>query len=227
LRRAAIFDLDGTLIPRSSAEWRFFIHLLRKGGLTFFDLTHMVTTLFTAKGNLHEMTRANKRYLRGKPVAIIEDVARNYFEPKVEPLVFPVMRAVIEAHREVGDLLLLLTGTLDVIAACFVRRLRFDGYRATALETKNGKYTGLVNGFMPYGMGKLEILRNMRHEFKYDQNKTSFYADSYSDRYVMNAAEEAIAVNPDKALRSYARKHGWRIIDARQGLTKTISALRR
>lgn len=214
-RWTAIFDLDGTLIPNMSAEKTFFSYMLRNGLLSIGKILQIIPAIWRAKGNLHDMTRSNKAYLRNVNAEKLESIARNYFEPRIDNIVFPRMHQVIQDHRANGDLLLLLTGTLDVIAACFVRQLRFDGFRAAILEVKNGCYTGRVNGILPYGIGKLEVLRELKEQFRYDSNKTVLYANIYSDRFVMNAVESPVAVNPDQRLRSYAKRQKWKIIDAR------------
>ncbi|MBD3345171.1 MAG: HAD-IB family hydrolase [Chitinivibrionales bacterium] len=213
LKKAAIFDLDGTLIRNASAEVIFFRHLLFHGGLSPFNLIQMLAALWTARGNFHAMTRENKRYLRNKNTDKLETVAREYFEPRTDNLVFPVMHRVIEEHREKGDVLLLLSGTLDLIAACFQRHLKFDGARAAKLEHRDGKYTGRLEGIIPYGFGKLEALRELMRHHNVDANKTTLYANIFSDRYVMNAVERAVAVNPDRRLRAYAARRGWQVID--------------
>jgi HAD superfamily hydrolase (TIGR01490 family) len=218
MRRAAIFDLDGTLIPNASAERTFFFHLLRNGGLSPIDLLQMTIPLWSSRGNLHAMMLKNKRYLRHKAVEKFNQVARAYFEPQVEKMVFPQMREIIEEHRRRGDVLLLLSGTLDVIAGCFVRELFLDGAKATDLQRRDGKYTGRVQGVVPYGFGKLEVLRDFRHRYEFDQNHTTVYANIYSDRYVMNAVETPVAVNPDSRLRDYATRNAWRILDVKEGL---------
>jgi phosphoserine phosphatase len=173
----------------------------------------MFRELFHVHGNWHELTRANKQYLRGKPVTAMVSVAHKIFTPRIHSLIFPVMSSVIEHHRMSGDLLLLLTGTLDFIAECFASELQFDGYKASTLETLDDLFTGNLVGIQPYGIGKLEVMRDLRKEFSFDQNTVTLYANLYSDRYVMNTAEEPVAVNPDKALRRYAIKNGWKIID--------------
>jgi HAD superfamily hydrolase (TIGR01490 family) len=213
MRHAAIFDLDGTLIPHSSAEKTFFFHLLRSGGLSPFNLLQMLGALWTAKGNMHNMVRANKRYLRGKSVEKLVAKVRAYYDPKIPELIFPRMKEIIEQHREQGHVLLLLTGTLDIIADCFVRGLNLDGERSARLQVRNGRYTGAIDGIIPYGVGKLEVLRDLRHIHRFDQNHTSLYANIYSDRYVMNACEKPVAVNPDRRLREYASRRGWKSLD--------------
>ena len=212
-RRAAIFDLDGTLIPNASAEYTFFSHLISTGRLTLIDILSMTRALLTVRLNWHNLTRANKNYLRGKNVSLIKDFAKEYFEPEIDKLVFPAMQRLIQLHRSRGDLILMLTGTLDFIAASFASKLKFDGYQATQLEINKNKFTGRVFGVLPYGLGKLEVLREMRDKYHFDLNITTFYANVYSDRYVMNTAMEPVAVNPDRRLRAYARKRGWQIID--------------
>jgi len=159
------------------------------------------------------VTVANKSYLRHKKVEKFEEVSHKFFEPQVKNLVCKTMVETMEKHREKDDLLLLLSGTLDVIAACFVRALHLDGAKATDLETRNGNYTGRIVGVVPYGFGKLEALRELRRRYEFDLNHTTLYANSYSDRYVMNAVAKPVAVNPDKRLARYARENGWRIID--------------
>lgn len=215
-RIAAIFDLDGTLIPHSSAEWVFFSHLLRRGILNPFNLVQMLGPIWSFRGDLHAMLRGNKRYLRNKKVQQIRLEARRYFDPKMETLVFPEVRALIEEHRNTDDLLLLLSGSLDVIADCFVRGLRMDGQESAHLEVRDGRFTGRISGVTPFGVGKLEAFQNLTRAFDLDLNQTTLYANMYTDRHVLNAAATAVAVNPDERLRMYASRRNWRIVDVKK-----------
>ncbi len=141
IRPAAIFDLDGTLIPMASAERTFFLYLIRHKSLSLLDLIRMFGELWSWHGNMHAMLRGNKRYLKNKSVDKVNKIARDFFEPQIRKLVFPKMYEKIEMHRNAGDRLLLLSGTLDIIAGCFIRRLGFEGGKAGTLEQKNGLFT--------------------------------------------------------------------------------------
>jgi putative phosphoserine phosphatase/1-acylglycerol-3-phosphate O-acyltransferase len=211
--RTVIFDLDGTLIPNTSAEKTFFFYLLRNRILSVLSIIQLLPALWMARGNLHEMTLSNKRYLKNRLVVDFTDIAQKYFEPRIDTLVFPFMSHLIDKHRKDGDKLLLLTGTLDFIAGCFTHYLQFDGYKATELEIREGRFTGKVIGIQPFGIGKLEVLRDMKKQYHFDSHKTVLYANTYADRYVMNAVERPIAVNPDKRLLKYALRLKWSIID--------------
>jgi HAD superfamily hydrolase (TIGR01490 family) len=213
MRPTAIFDLDGTLIPKASAERTFFIYLIRHKSLSFLDLIQMIGALWPWHGNMHAILQGYKRYLRNKPVNTVNEIARTFFEPKVTNLLFPVMYEKIEMHRVAGDQLLLLSETLDIIANCFIRQLRFDGGKAGTLEQNNGKFTGKLSETLPYGMGKLEVLSELRREYTFDSNDTTLYANIYSDRFIMNAIAHPKAVNPDKKLRAYAKNRHWEIIE--------------
>lgn len=221
-KTAAIFDLDGTLIPHTSAEKTFIFYLLRNGILSPVNLIQMLAAIWKTRGNLHAMTRFNKAYLKNKDTAKLQSIAQFYFEPRINDFVFPQMQEKIEEHRQRGDLLLLLTGTLDLIATCFVRKLHLHGFKATTLEICMGKYTGNVCGIMPYGIGKLEVLRELKKEHFFDPDKSYLYANVYSDRFVMNAVEHPVAVNPDHKLRKYAQRFKWKIIDIAQGSKLTF-----
>lgn len=213
MRHAAIFDLDGTLIPMSSAERTLFFYLFRNRVLSLINIFQMLGALWTFHGNMHLMLRGNKRYLKNKAVYAVENIARSYFEPKIDNLIFPVMLKMVQMHREQGDLLLLLSGTIDIIADCFIRHLQFDGGIAGKLEQRNGRFTGELSGILPYGIGKLEVLSELKRVYNFDSNETTLYANIYSDRFVMNAVAYPKVVNPDKKLRLYARKRHWEIIE--------------
>ena len=215
-RPAAIFDLDGTLIPNTSAERAFFSYLVRRGILSPWNIVQMAASAWSAGLNLHAMTRGNKIYLRGKSIGGLRTIARDFFEPRIQSMVFPTMQSRIERHRDAGDLLLLLTGSLDVIAECFVRHLNLDGQQSAHLQVRNGRCTGRVEGILPYGLGKLEVLRMLRQRFDVDQGSSWLYANVYSDRFVMNAVEHPVAVNPDRRLRAYALRHHWMTVQAQR-----------
>ena len=208
-----IFDLDGTLIPHTSAEKTLFFYLMQKRIFSIANILQLLPAIWTTRGNFHEMTLTNKRYLRNKSAVKFQEIARKYFTPRIDTLIYPLMQNIIEMHRQNGDKLLLLTGTLDFIAECFSRHLSFDGYRATELEIKGGKFTGKVIGIQPFGIGKLEVLRELKDKFHFDRDKTILYANIYSDRYVMNAVEKPVAVNADNRLLKYAIRSKWRVLD--------------
>jgi phosphoserine phosphatase len=42
-----------------------------------------------------------------------------------------------------------------------------------------GKYTGNVCGIMPYGIGKLEVLRELKKEYQFDPDISFLYANVY------------------------------------------------
>lgn len=213
MRHAAIFDLDGTLIPMTSAERTLFFYLFRNKVLSIINIIQMIGALWAFHGNMHLMLRGNKRYLKNKSVDSVESIARSFFEPKIDDLIFPVMLKIVQKHREKGDLLLLLSGTIDIIADCFIRRLQFDGGIAGKLEQRYGKFTGALSGILPYGIGKLEVLNELKRMYNFDSNETTLYANIYSDRFVMNAVAYPKVVNPDKRLRIYAKKRHWEIIE--------------
>jgi hypothetical protein len=93
--QTVIFDLDGTLIPNTSAEKNFIFHLLRNRILSIISIIQLLPAIWTDRGNLHKMTLLNKRYLKNRSVKDFKDIAQKYFEPRIDALIFPFMAHLI------------------------------------------------------------------------------------------------------------------------------------
>jgi haloacid dehalogenase-like hydrolase len=109
-RVAAIFDLDGTLVPEPSLEWRFFRELRCNQKISFanyFRWTMEALRLLPA-GPL-AVQHGNKRYLAG----IYRDLA---FQYTGSISFFAEGIARVAWHSRQGHDIVLLTGTLESLA---------------------------------------------------------------------------------------------------------------
>ena len=74
-----------------------------------------------------------------------------------------------------------------------------------------GAYTGKVAGLPCYQQGKL--LRLDQWLDGRQVNESWAYSDSINDRFLLEYATHAIAVNPDDRLETLAQEKGWEVQD--------------
>ena len=75
----------------------------------------------------------------------------------------------------------------------------------------DGKYTGKVTGLPCYQKGKLARLDQWLAGREVEESWA--YSDSINDRFLLEYATHAIAVNPDDRLEKLAQEQGWEIQD--------------
>jgi hypothetical protein len=93
--------------------------------------------------------------------------------------------------------------------------LGVDHVIATRMVVADGKYTGEI-AFYAYGEGKAEAIREVAAERGYDLAQCWAYSDSATDRPMLEAVGNPVAVNPDKSLRRHAAENGWRLREFRR-----------
>ncbi|MGA5989207.1 HAD family hydrolase, partial [Escherichia coli] len=73
------------------------------------------------------------------------------------------------------------------------------------------RYTGKVTGIACYQKGKLARLEQWLNGRTVTESWA--YSDSINDRFLLEYASHAIAVNPDERLQALAEAQGWEIQD--------------
>lgn len=212
---AAFFDLDGTLVPLPSLEWRFFLMLrYRKqiGARNCFFWCLEASRLFP--GGINQVLHANKMHLRGISVGEKDLLKVPTFYPEaIERMVW---------HAERGHLIVIVSGTLELLAERAARALEAElGERglainiricATRLEVKCDRCTGRVLGEAMFGEAKARAVRRIAADEDLDLQRCFAYGDSASDRWMLEAVGKPAAVNPSYDLARIARRNDWPIL---------------
>ena len=210
---AAFFDLDRTLLRRSSAlalagsfRRRRIISRAQVVKAAAWQL------LFMLRGASHEAVRHAAEdglvVLKGHRPEEIRDLVAAALEPVLRPLVYAEPLHLIAQHRERGEKVYIVSATLQEIADAIAADLGFDGALGTICEVRDGVYTG-------------RALRALHAENKatwvaalgYDLAECTAYTDSHTDLPLLEAVGHPVAVNPDRKLRGIARERGWPVLD--------------
>jgi HAD superfamily hydrolase (TIGR01490 family) len=216
---AAFFDLDRTLLRRSSAlalagsfhergmisRWQ----MLRAAGWQL---------LFVARGASHEaVQRAAEdglRVLAGYTPEQLRDLVAEAMEPVLRPLVYAESLRLVEEHHARGEPVYIVSATLQEIVEAVAEDLGFDGALGTTCEVVDGKYTGRAVRALHAG-AKAECLREVAVRQGFDLSECTAYSDSHTDLPFLEAVGHPVAVNPDRALRRIAAERAWPVLEFR------------
>ncbi len=210
---AAVFDLDYTLIPRTSLERMFIRRLWERGDLKAGDLYRfMIAVLLREQGPLSQRIKTNKEYLAGKSIEETAGLAESFYQEVVRKVLSKKALAALEDHRQTGRRLILLTGCPDFLVLPLSKSLGIDSVIAARLEVEEGRLTGRLIPPHPYGEAKRLLLLSWARENRVYLEDSFAYADSPADLSVLCSVGYPRAVNPGARMRRIAMDRGWPVL---------------
>jgi HAD superfamily hydrolase (TIGR01490 family) len=213
---AAFFDLDRTLIAGSSA-WEFGRAAYKAGIITRRQLARDAreNIVFRLKGSTDESTARIKarigEALNGVRVRDMQRLAPTVLAG-VLPRLYPEMLEIAYAHQDEGRPIFICTAASQEMADLMALVLTFDGAVGSAIEVKDGAYTGAEGGRFTYRQGKADAIRELAEREEIDLAKSYAYTDSESDLPMLELVGHPVAVNPDAELAAIAEQRGWEIM---------------
>ncbi|MET9492267.1 HAD-IB family hydrolase [Nocardia sp. NPDC006630] len=215
-RVAAFFDLDKTVIARSSAFVfsKPFLDqgLLSRRAVLESSYAHFLFLLSGADHDQMERMRENlTRMCAGWDVDQVRSIVAETLHDIVDPLIYAEAADLIADHRIRGhDVVIVSASGAEVVAPIAVA-LGADHYAATRMVVENNKYTGEVE-FYCYGEGKVEAIEKLAATYGYDLSRCYAYSDSVTDLPMLSMVGHPTAANPDRGLRKEAVARGWPIL---------------
>ena len=216
-RSAAFFDLDKTILAKSSSL--AFARPFYKGGLIGrADVLKSAYAQFTylSSGADHDQMEAMRHYMselvKGWDVEQVRRIVSETLDEIVDPAVYEEAVDLIEEHKEEGRDVIIISSSGTEVVEPIGERLGVDRAIGTQVEIVDGKYTGEIL-FYAYGEGKAEAMRGLADERGYDLAESFAYSDSFTDVPMLEVVGHPVAVNPDGDLRKYATERDWLILD--------------
>jgi HAD superfamily hydrolase (TIGR01490 family) len=214
MKKAAIFDIDGTIIKNISSERVFFRFLFKRKIVTSKDLLRLacifLSKLFSLKGLYF---RKNKYYLKNKEYDKIVSNINECFKNAILPHISKTAIEEIQRLRNEGYLIILLSGTLEPIVECFKEYCNADIGVGTTLCIKDGLITGEIDGTHSYNQGKVKVIKQLAKKYNIDLSSSTAYANQYLDTKFMRLVGNPVAVNATPLLKWYANVNRWKIIE--------------
>lgn len=215
-RVAAFFDLDKTLIAKSSTlafSRPFFDEgLLNRRAVLKSSYAQF---LFLISGADHDQMDRMRNYITamctGWDVEQIKAIVNETLHDIVTPLVFTEAVDLIAEHTAQGHDIVIISASGEEVVTPIAQALGATHSAATKMRVEDGKYTGELE-FYCFGEGKVEAIRSLAEEHGYDLSLCHAYSDSSTDIPMLNAVGRPTAVNPDRLLRKTAAAKDWPVL---------------
>ena len=214
----ALFDLDNTLLDGDSDYlWGCFLveHGLVDREVYESENQRFYDQYVAGSLDIREFLRFQLRPLATYRRTQLEDWREQYLTSKIEPIVLPKARDLLERHRARGDELIIITATNRFITEPIARRLGVAHLIATEAEIIAGEYTGNVAGTPCFQAGKVARLHAWLQQHQQSLEHSWFYSDSHNDLPLLEQVDHPVAVDPDDRLRAHAVRQDWPVISLR------------
>jgi HAD superfamily hydrolase (TIGR01490 family) len=216
---AAFFDLDKTVIAKSSAL-AFGRPFYRDGLISRRDVVKSAyAQLMFRLGGTDEQTMARTRdYLadlcKGWKVEQVEQIVAETLEELINPYVYAEAATLIGEHQAAGRDVVLVSASGEEMVRPIGELLGITDIIATRMSIAEGRYSGRVE-FYAAGENKAGGVRSLAAERGYDLSECYAYSDSSSDLPLLGAVGHPSAVNPSRNLRRVALEQAWPILEFR------------
>lgn len=217
---AAFFDLDKTIVSRSSSlalsRPLYRAGMVSRGQLLRGAYAQLVYLLVGADEQKMErlkegMLQLTKGWDRSEVERLVEDVI---FEV-IDPYVYQEALDLIELHRSEGRRIWVVSSSPEEIVRPLARHFGASGVIGTrAAVGPDGRYTGELE-FYAYGASKADAIRELAARTGIDLTRSYAYTDSITDLPMLEAVGNPVPVNADKELRKIAEERGWEMRDFR------------
>jgi len=219
-RAAAFFDLDKTVIAKSSTL--AFSRPFYRGGLVnrraVLKSSYAQFVYLLQGADAEQMDRMRdylKQLCAGWPVQQVQEIVAETLHDLIDPLVYAEAVELFEEHHRAGRDVVLVSSSGEEVVGPIGDMLGVDRVVATRMVVEDGRYTGEIE-FYAYGPHKAEAVQQLAAEHGYDLAASYAYSDSVTDLPMLEAVGHPHAVNPDKPLRRAALERGWPVVDFRR-----------
>ncbi len=215
-RTAAFFDLDKTIIAKSSTlafSKPFFNQgLLNRRAVLKSSYAQFIYLLSGADHDQMDRMRIHMtNMVAGWDVEQVKSIVNETLHDIVTPLVFAEAADLIAAHKLCGRDVVVVSASGEEIVAPIARALGATHAMATRMVVEDGRYTGAI-AFYCYGEGKVQAIRELAAREGYPLEHCYAYSDSITDLPMLESVGHPSVVNPDRGLRREAVERGWPVL---------------
>ena len=203
MRTAAFFDLDKTIIAKSSTL--AFGRSFYQGGLINRRAvlkTAYAQFVYLVGGADHDQMERMRQYLSA--------LCTGWDVGQVKEIVAETLHDLIAEHKAAGRDVIIVSSSGAEVVEPIGELIGADKVVATRMVVADGRYTGEVE-FYAYGDNKAAAIKALAEAEGYDLDGCYAYSDSATDLPMLELVGHPCAVNPDRTLRKEAAARDWPI----------------
>lgn len=220
--RLSIFDVDRTLTRHSTWSPFLFFAARTTAPWRLVFVPAVVAAMLCYRLGLIERKRLKEMmhaWMLGPRLSArrAAHLASRFADRLMANDVYPDGLELIRAERAAGRRIVLATAANDFYLKALAEKLGIADVIATRSRWEQGHLLARISGENCHGRSKLDMIEAFLDEADLGRANTHirFYSDHVSDRPVFEWADDPIAVNPSRRLRSLARKERWKILNWR------------
>ena len=192
MKRIAVFDFDGT-ITRKDTLIEFIRFVKGSTALCWGLLLHR-PWLVLMKMHLYDNGKTKERvfswFFKGMSLAQFNQLGQLFYETQAEKLLHTDASKAINKHKRHGDIIVILSASIENWVQPFTSALQADGILGTQAEVTDGKLTGRFSTKNCYGQEKVNRLKTWLDANVNEQPYIIAYGDSRGDKELLEFANE-------------------------------------
>jgi putative phosphoserine phosphatase / 1-acylglycerol-3-phosphate O-acyltransferase len=209
---AAVFDLDRTLLPGTTAERIFLRHLARHRVLGLGAAVETARYVMRTGGSgAVQGIRADRPYLTGVHEASLRLHGRRCALREILPALSGRGIDFLHWHMDRGHHLVLLSGSLPYVVDPLARELGIEDVICSQMKVERQRLSGDLEGLHPYGDAKATLMLEFGQTHDVEFDVSYCYADHHTDESLLQLFGNPVCVNPSEKLRHIAMRYDWRI----------------
>jgi HAD superfamily hydrolase (TIGR01490 family) len=217
---AAFFDLDKTIISRSSSlalsRPMYRAGMVTRGQLVRGAYAQLVYALVGAdEKKMDRLKEGMLSLTKGWDRAEVEALVRDVIIEVIDPFVYQEALDLMALHRSEGRRIYIVSSSPEEVVRPLAGHFGVTGVIATRARIVDGKYTGELE-FYCYGQAKADEIRAIAKRARIDLDGSYAYSDSITDLPMLEAVGHPVAVNADRDLRREAEAREWDVRDFRR-----------
>ncbi|MCL5784973.1 MAG: haloacid dehalogenase-like hydrolase [Patescibacteria group bacterium] len=216
MKKLALFDIDGTVLPGGFGIFFIAENLAKSGLFNSKYLEEILELRNKYRASLIPFSYFSPQVMKqlvqgfkGQRYSVVNSLSKKHLLT-LEGYFYPYVKEVIRKIRKTHDIYF-ITANTQFYASFFTNYYKATGYKASILQVKNDKFTGKISGPNFHPKHKKQAIGELIQS--YGKIGSIAFGDAETDSLMLSEVETPICINPTTPLKEIALKRGWTITD--------------
>lgn len=192
MKRIAVFDFDGTITRKDTLIE--FIRFAKGSVALYWGMLLYLPWLILMKLHLYDNGKTKELvfgwFFHEMSLEQFNELGRAFYQTQADKLIYSEAKKKIEEHKSHGDIIVILSASIENWVQPFASALQAEGLLGTQAEVQNGVLTGRFATKNCYGAEKVNRLKTWLAANVNEQPYIIAYGDSRGDKELLEFANE-------------------------------------